>query len=139
MRNLFCSNIHHISTHPKALLFAFQNGIRNLHKPLMAEIRATEIGIEARHGQDYPIGVLGLVSVVVGYECVNDLCGNILWCKCGNRLNILVGKRYFILAKRAKLQGIGKDIVKAEHPRAFGGAREDRCLELLDLVAQKTS
>ena len=41
----------------------------------MAEIRTTEIGIKARHGQDYPIGVLGLVSVVVGYECVNDLCG----------------------------------------------------------------
>lgn len=66
---------------------------------------------------------------------MNDFIWNILGCKCGNRLYVLLGKRYFILAKRAKLQRIGKDIVKAEHPRALGGAREDRCLELLDLVA----
>ena len=33
------------------------------------------------------------------------------------------------------LQGIGKDIVEAKHPRALGGTREDRRLELLDLVA----
>ena len=29
----------------------------------MAEICTAEIGIEARHGQDYPIGVLGLVGL----------------------------------------------------------------------------
>ena len=39
----------------------------------MAEICTAEIGIEARHGQDYPIGVLGLVGAVVGYEGVNNL------------------------------------------------------------------
>ena len=44
----------------------------------MAEICAAEIGIEARHGQDYPIGVFGLVGAVVGYEGVNDLVWNIL-------------------------------------------------------------
>ena len=111
-----------IPTHSKTLLFACQNGIGNLHKPLMAEIRATEIGIEARHGQNYPIGVLGLIGAVVSYKSMNNLCWNILGSERGDRLNILVGKRYFILAKRAKLQRIGKDIVKAEHPRAFGGA-----------------
>ena len=77
-------DIHLIPTHAKALLFACQNGIGNLHKPLMAEIRATEIGIEARNGQDYPIGVLGLIGAVVGYEGMNDLVWNILGCKRGN-------------------------------------------------------
>ena len=60
MRNLFRLNIHPIPTHPKALLFACQNGVGNLHKPLMAEIRTAEISIKACNGQDYPIGVLGL-------------------------------------------------------------------------------
>ena len=135
MRNLFQLNIHPKPTHPKTLLFACQNGIGNFHEPLMAEICAAKIGIEACNGQDYPIGVLGLVGAVVGYERMNDFIWNILGCKCGNRLNILVGKRYFILAKRAKLQRIGKDIVKAKYPRTLGGTREDRRLELLDLVA----
>ncbi len=66
MRNLFQLNIHPKPTHPKTLLFACQNGIGNFYEPLMAEIRATEIGVEARHGQDYPIGVLGLIGAVVG-------------------------------------------------------------------------
>ena len=34
-----------------------------------AEIRATEIGIKARHGQDYPIGVLGFVGAISYCEC----------------------------------------------------------------------
>ena len=38
----------------------------------MAEIRTTEIGVEARNGQDYPIGVLVLVGAVVGYEGVSS-------------------------------------------------------------------
>ena len=82
-------DIHLIPTHAKALLFACQNGIGNLHKPLMAEIRATEIGIEARHGQDYPIGVLGLVGAVVSYKSMNNLCWNILGSKQVNCLHIL--------------------------------------------------
>ena len=101
----------------------------------MAEICAAEVGIKARHGQDYPIGVLGLVGAVVGYEGMNDLGWNIFWRKCGNHLNILGRKVNFILPKRTKLQSIGKNIVKAEHPRALGGARKDRRLKLLNLIA----
>ena len=44
----------------------------------MAEIRTAEVGIKACNGQDYPIGGLGLVGAVVGYEGVNDLVWNIL-------------------------------------------------------------
>ena len=66
---------------------------------------------------------------------MNDLGWNIFWRKCGNHLNILGRKVNFILPKRTELQRISKDIVKAKHPRALGGAREDRRLELLDLVA----
>ena len=95
-------DIHLIPTHAKALLFACQNGIVNLNKPLMAEICATEIGIEARNGQDYPIGVLGLVGAVVGYEGVNNLCGNILGSECGNNLHILGRKINFVLSQCAK-------------------------------------
>ncbi len=89
MWNLFLLNIHPIPTHPKALLFACQNSIWYFHKPLMAEIRTAEKGIEARNGQDYPIGVLGLVGAVVSDECMNDLIWNILGRERGNRLNIL--------------------------------------------------
>ena len=85
-------------TYAKALLFARHNGIGDFHKPFMAEICTAEISIKARHWQDSPIGVLGLVSVVVGYECVNDLCGNILGRKCGNCLNLLIRKNYLILS-----------------------------------------
>ena len=101
----------------------------------MAEICTAEISIKARNGQDHPIGVLGLVGAVVSYKSMNNLCWNILGSKQVNCLHILGWEGYFILPKCAKLQGIGKDIVKAEHPRAFGGAREDRgvwnCLTLL--------
>ena len=97
----------------------------------MAEIRAAEIGIKARHGQDYPIGVLGFVGAVVGYERMNDFIWNILGCKCGNRFNFLGCEGYFILPQYTKLQRIGKDIVKAKHPRALGGARKDRRLKVL--------
>ena len=80
----------------------------------MAEIRATEIGIEVRHGQDYPIGVLGFVGAVVGYECMNNLVWNILGYQRGNRFNFLWREGYFILPKCAKLQRVGKNIVKAQ-------------------------
>lgn len=90
---------------------------------------------KARHGQDYPIGVLGLIGAVVGYECMNDFVWNVFGCKCGNRFNFLMCEGYFILPKRTKLQSIGKNIVKAEHPRALGGARKDRRLKLLNLIA----
>ena len=63
----------------------------------MAEIRTTEIGIEARNGQNYPIGVLGLVGAVVGNESVNDLIWNILGRKRGNCLNLLIRKNYLTL------------------------------------------
>ena len=118
----FLLNIYLIPTHPKALLFACQNGIGYFHKPLMAEIRTAEIGVEARNGQDYPIGVLGLVGAVVGNERMNDLCRNILGCKLVNRLNIFGGNINFILSQCTKLQSIGKDIVKPKHPRAFSRA-----------------
>ena len=85
----FILNIHPIPTHPKALLFACQNSIGYFYKPFMAEIRAAEIGIEARHGQDYPIGVLGFVGAVVGNECLNDLSWYFLGYKRGTRLYIL--------------------------------------------------
>ena len=39
---------------------------------------------------------------------------------------------YFWPPQRIKLQRIGKDIVKAQHPRAFCPLREDRHLELRD-------
>ena len=73
----------------------------------MAEICVAEIGVKARHGQNYPIGVLGLVGAVVGYESVNDLVWNILGRKRGNRLYIFVREGYFILPKCAKFQSIG--------------------------------
>ena len=44
----------------------------------MAETCAAEVGIKACHGQDYPIGVLGFVGAVVGYERMNDFIWNIL-------------------------------------------------------------
>ena len=69
MRRFAFLKIHPLPTHPKALLFARQNGIGYLHEPLMTEIRATEIGIKARHGQDYPIGVLGFVGAISYCEC----------------------------------------------------------------------
>ena len=103
MRNLFQLNIHPKPTHPKTLLFACQNGIGNFNKPFMAEIRITEKGIEACNGQDYPIGVLGLVGAVIGYECMNDFVWNILGCKRGDRLNILGREGYFIFSKCPKL------------------------------------
>ena len=44
----------------------------------MAETCAAGVGIKACHGQDYPIGVLGFVGAVVGYERMNDFIWNIL-------------------------------------------------------------
>ena len=41
----------------------------------MAEICVAEIGIEARHGQDNPIGVFGLVGAVE----VNERMNNLVW------------------------------------------------------------
>ena len=41
--------MYFIPTHPKALLFTRQDGIGDFYEPFVAEIRATEIGIEARH------------------------------------------------------------------------------------------
>ena len=50
----------------------------------MAEICVAEIGVKARNGHDYPIGVLGLIATIVGYKRMNDFIWNILGCKCGN-------------------------------------------------------
>ena len=41
--------MYFIPTHPKALLFTRQDGIGDFYEPFVAEIRDTEIGIEARH------------------------------------------------------------------------------------------
>ena len=89
MRNLFQLNIHPKPTYPKTLLFACQNGIGDFHKPFVAEICTAEIVIEARNGQDYPIGVLRFVGAVVGYERMNDIGWHFLGCKRGNRLYIV--------------------------------------------------
>ena len=95
--------IYFVPTHTKALLFACHNCVGYLYEPFVAEIRTAEIGIEARHGQDYPFGVLGFVGAVVGYKCMNDLVWNLFGRKRGDRLNVLGREVNFVLPQRAKL------------------------------------
>ena len=74
--------MYFIPTHPKALLFTRQDGIGDFYEPFVAEFRATEIGIEARHRLS-PRGFVLYSQFRCQSEKVNKIKGGGMAIGCG--------------------------------------------------------
>ena len=108
---------------------------RNLGQKLLAEAGVPEVGIKVCHRQNHPFAIILPVGEIITDQRTDNFGWNFLR-KCRfHFLCQLVRQLRFFSAQRAKLQRIGKDIIKTQRPGTLGLGRENRDLILHHLAS----
>lgn len=97
---------------------------RDFGQVLLAEAGVPEVGVKACHRQDHPLAIILPVGEIIAGQRTDNFGWNFLQKR---RFQFLcqLGRQFRpFFAQRAKLQRIGKDIIKAQRPGTLGLGRK---------------
>ena len=113
----------------------YEDLCRDLGQIFLAEAGVPEVGVKACHRQDDPFAIILPVGEVIADQRTDNLGWNFLRKRCCYFLCQFKRQLRPLSAQRPQLQRIGKDIIKAQCPRALGLGRKNRDLILHHLAS----